>query len=193
MRDEGWSAHPSASAIGCYIDGTLALEERSDIEAHLSRCQDCRRVARDSIGTLARRRRRRYAVAGIAVTTAVAASVAALAIFPAWETANGPPRTRDSSEASTTVIPVVAPQGGVAAGPPVVFVWRSMGSGVRYRLSLSTPEGEELWGASLPDTVAILPDDVELSAGRTYVWYVDALLAEGGSATTGVQRLIVRQ
>lgn len=194
MKSDVWSAHPNASILGCYVDGSLTPEERSELEAHLSRCADCRLVARETVHTLARRRRRRHTLSGLGVVTAAAAVVAALAIFPAQETDTGPPLTRgpESSERVAATIPVFSPERSVSPDTRVDFVWGSMGADVRYRLSLSTPEGEEIWGVSSPDTVATLPTDVELTAGRSYVWFVDALLADGGSATTGLRRLTVR-
>lgn len=194
MKSDGWSAHPSASTLGCYVDGSLTPEERSEVEAHLSHCADCRLVARETVHMLARRRRRQHTLTGIAMATAAAAVVAALVIFPAQGTDTGPPLTRDpgSSERAAATIPVFSPQRSVSRDAPVDFVWASMGADVRYRLSLSTPGGEAIWGVSSRDTVATLPADVELTAGRSYVWFVDALLADGGSATTGLRRLTVR-
>lgn len=194
MKSDGWSTHPSASTLGCYVDSSLTPEERNEVDAHLSRCADCRLVMRETAHTLARRRRRLHTLTGIGIATAAAAVVAALAIFPAQESDTELPLTRDpgSYERATTTIPVFSPERSASPGARVDFVWASMGADVRYRLSLSTPEGEELWGVSSPDTVATLPANVELTAGGRYVWFVDALLADGGSATTGLRRLTVR-
>lgn len=194
MKSDGWSAHPSASTLGCYVDGSLTPEERSEVDTHLSRCADCRLVARATVQTLARRRRRRNTLTGIATAATAAAVVTALAILPADETDTGLPLTRgpESSERVAATIPVFSPERSMSPDTRVDFIWASMGTDVRYRLSLSTPAGEEIWGVSSPDTVATLPPDVELTAGRSYVWFVDALLADGGSATTGLRRLTVR-
>lgn len=187
MTDNQWSAHPGAPVLGCYVDGTLTREERDATAAHLAGCPDCRLVVRETSRVLARRRRRRYTVAGIGVATLAAATVASLVMSPRVVQQ----RLTRGLDASGPTIHVIAPVGDVVAGQPVTFRWNSVGPEIRYRLSVATPDGSEVWRVSVTDTTATLPDRVALTRGRTYVWFVDALLADGRSATTGLRRLIV--
>jgi hypothetical protein len=73
----------------------------------------------------------------------------------------------------------------------LTFVWGAVEPDARYRLTLSTDEGAEVWTATAPDTILSLPDGVTLNPGASYVWYVDALLMDGTSATTGTRKLTV--
>lgn len=68
------------------------------------------------------------------------------------------------------------------------FVWRSAGPAATYRLTLTDPSGAPVWTSSAPDTAVVLAETVKLEGGRAYFWYVDALLPDGRSATTGVQQ-----
>lgn len=196
MNEETWSEHPSASTLACYVDRTLAPEEQRGIEEHLSRCSECRLVVREAADALARRRGRLFARVGVGAAIGLVAAVVVVALLPTTDPDRAAPviRAPSASGAVETVIPVIAPaeQASLAEGP-LSFMWGSVGPGVRYRLSLSTPDGREVWGASLEDTVVRLPGDVEIMAGTTYVWFVDALLSDGSSATTSMQRLTIER
>ena len=70
-----------------------------------------------------------------------------------------------------------------------MFTWRSVAEGATYRLSLTDEAGDVLWTVNTPDTTVALVD-IMLEADQLYYWYVDALLHDGGSATTGVQQFM---
>jgi hypothetical protein len=67
------------------------------------------------------------------------------------------------------------------------MVWASAGSNAAYRVALTTLGGVTVWRASTSDTVATLPDSVRLAPDATYQWWVDALLADGTTRSTGIR------
>jgi hypothetical protein len=84
----------------------------------------------------------------------------------------------------------VSPPNDAAVAPDAVtFVWHAAGPDAHYRLTLTEPNGRTAWTAETSDTMLRVPPGIALARDRTYYWYVDALLPDGRSATTGVRRL----
>lgn len=196
MSDIGTPEHPSARLLAGYVDRRLSRVQQDEVEGHLSWCEDCRLLVSQTARMLAARRRRRYALAGIGTAgAAAAAAIAILVIGPAIEAERERPVLRaPAAESVETVIPVVRPTGQTSLSEgSLTFVWRPVGAKTRYRFSLSAPDGREIWGASVDDTVVTLPEDIEVEAGETYVWFVDALLPDGTAATTGLQRVTIER
>jgi hypothetical protein len=48
-------------------------------------------------------------------------------------------------------------------------------------------DGDSLWAAHTSDTAITLPESIAADSGVTRHWYVDALLADGSSRSTGMQ------
>jgi len=186
--------HLSPELIAAYLERTLSPERRDEIEGHLVWCDDCRLVAVEAAEFVSRRRKRRYAFAGTATAAAAAAAVALFVIGPLSQSGSQEPilRSTDASGTDVPAIPVVSPlEGDTPAAEGLSFVWRSMGSDIYYRFSLSTADGSELWGDTVTDTLVVMPADVELAPGETYVWFVDALLPDGRAASTGLHRVTI--
>ncbi len=68
----------------------------------------------------------------------------------------------------------------------LTFVWGPAGAGASYQLTLTNDEGGVLWELDTTDTIASLPDTIELEPGAVHYWYVDALLEDGSHASSGV-------
>lgn len=188
--------HLSADLIGAYLDRMLSSVERDEVEGHLSWCRECRLAAREAAQAMPKRGSGWYVFAGVGSAVAAAAAIALFVMKPAADTHTENQTTRSSapSGANVPAIAVVSPSDSAALqSAPVSFVWRALGPDVPYRFSLSTTDGTELWGGSLTDTVVTLPAGVELLPGETYVWFVDALLPDGRSATTGLRLITIRQ
>jgi hypothetical protein len=66
--------------------------------------------------------------------------------------------------------------------------WRLTGAAVEYRVTLLDATGSVLWTSVTADSVALLPVGVSLAPGADYYWYVDALLGDGTSVSSGAQR-----
>jgi hypothetical protein len=84
-----------------------------------------------------------------------------------------------------------APTAEVAPGP-VTFAWRSAGAGANYTLTLQEADGRIAWVSAVDDTVVLAPDSIVFAPGRTWFWSVDAVLPDGQSRSTGLQRLRTR-
>jgi hypothetical protein len=76
-----WDDHPDAEQLASYIERSLPPARRSEVDAHLAACEDCRRVVMDSADLLAEEHTRSrkhfaYPLAGLAA--------AAVLIFAVW-------------------------------------------------------------------------------------------------------------
>ena len=67
---------------------------------------------------------------------------------------------------------LIAPRGGVAAAP--ALLWTHVPRAERYRLRLYNSTGTALWETETTDTMATLPSTVRLARGATYFWKVEA-------------------
>ena len=180
--------HLSAEEVAGYLDRALSSAEQERIEAHLADCAKCR----GELTEVARVRRARPRWTRWYVTTPAAAAAAVILLL-VWRP--GVPGSSDvlrDTEIGAEGIPrfgVVAPvEVSPVAPDSVVFVWRAAGADAHYQLTLTDVTGDPLWSGTTADTTAGLPIDVLLGRGQAYFWYVDALLPDGESATTGVQQ-----
>lgn len=80
-----------------------------------------------------------------------------------------------------------APDAEVAA-TQLRFVWTSAGSGASYTLTLQKLEGGVVWTSTTADTFTVLPDSIALGPRQVWFWFVDALLPDGRSVATEVNR-----
>jgi hypothetical protein len=99
------------------------------------------------------------------------------------------PSTLRSGTPGDAVLGIVSPLPSEPVVTPGTFVWRSAGAAASYTFVLQREDGTVAWRSSTPDTSIALPDSLELGAGRTWFWFVDALLLDGQSLSTGVQRM----
>jgi anti-sigma factor ChrR (cupin superfamily) len=189
--ETGASQHPSSGGVAGYLEGRLNTSERAEFHSHLAACIRCRvEVAEltDLLGAHARRRR-------WTIAAPVAAAAAALLLIAG-------PLSRDVGEdASSVRYPETAQREAVSAITVVtpasdatveqtelLFTWRSLGEGTLYRLTLTDQGGDPLWIGETYDTTSSVHARVVLERSAVYLWYVDALLLDGETATTGVQR-----
>ena len=68
----------------------------------------------------------------------------------------------------------------------VSFSWSAAQDDALYHFVLTTEEADSVWAITTPDTALSLPSSAHLRAGMTYLWYVDALMSDGRSSTTGL-------
>src|SRR5678809_1516512 len=88
-------------------------------------------------------------------------------------------------------ISLVAPVGLVSPPKARHFAWRPTARAERYQLVVVDTTGAELYATETHDTTLALPDSVRLAPGRTYLWWVQATLADHSTVTAVTQRLIV--
>ena len=202
MRYEGLedvTTHPDDVRLAAYAEGTLRGPQLATVEAHLAACVECRSAAADVallLGAASSRRRRRW-IGVSAAATATAAAVALLVVAEPFSqggaVGNGPFRPgSDAVREGLPAIEVVAPAEKPVPSDSVRFIWRGRGADVLYRLTVTDGEGRVLWEQASRDTVLDLAAEVELEGGRSYLWFLDAALPDGGVATTGVRRLRIR-
>lgn len=200
--DEGGEGmHLTASQASAYLDGELENSERLAVESHLASCRECRDELA-SVGNLVHEAGsssgRRWPRWKVAVPAAAAAAVVLLAVGRFLGPAGEPVDTIRGPEA--VGVPGAEPGGlprFTALYPPLgdtvprealEFRWGAAGPEAHYRLSLAEGGGRVVWTLTTADTVASLLPEVRLEPERLYFWFVDAILPDGRTLTTGVQR-----
>ena len=184
--------HLSAPQLAAYVGRSLSTEDREIAVDHLAVCAQCRDEALASARVLRSERARRAKRVGAPAAAAAALAVVVLVFGPRALTESTEPilREGDSGAASVSSIRVHSPTDSAEVGQ-IEFSWQDMGSEVRYRFSLTHSDGAEVWSGATADTSLTLPPDMMLSEGTTYFWWVDALLLNGRSVTTDIQRLTI--
>jgi len=184
--------HLTEEEIGVYVEGVLTKEERQRLESHLAGCSSCLDATVSASGSLQswRRRGRRKAympaLAAAAVITLLAVS------FSSGDDGRvDPERFRGAVSAledeSGQSIETVSPaEGGTLLAQEPAFIWRSVEPDAVYRFSLLDAGGDVMWNGTTRDTVLSLTSELLLPPGADYFWYVDALLQDGASATSGI-------
>jgi len=169
-------------AVAALAESGLPPAARDACVAHLASCARCR-VAVASVayarsvvgvaselGTIERAARapwQRYTLA-----LGAAAAVAAL-VFVSRPPAPVPaPVHREGSAAAGTAPATISPTGPTRAVR--VLRWHSVRGADRYRVTLFDGDGTVLYETAISDTVAPLPEDVQIEAGRSYYWMVAA-------------------
>jgi len=178
--------HLENTEVAAYLDKVLSPADRSRVEGHLADCAECRAEVREVAQVLGSRTvPRRWIVIG---TMAAAAVVAGLLLAPGARVrteAGGAPRFREGAE-GVPAIAVVAPGESTAvAAEAVVFTWRAAAAEAHYQVRVLDATGGVVWTVETHDTTVSLPRTVTLERAGAYFWYVDALLADGGTATSG--------
>jgi anti-sigma factor RsiW len=195
MNDIGLDAreHLTEALVAAWLDGELGGDERARVAAHLADCDICREeivsvrrlLGHDLVeeSPAGRRRPVRY----LAAVAAAAAAVWFL-LVPTMQGPDSRLRSGPGSEAgAVAAIRILGPVGDAVRADEASFTWRRAGRDAQYTLTLTDAAGAVLWRVSTPDTAVVLPDDVPLEAARDYYWTVDALLADGETATSGLQ------
>jgi anti-sigma factor RsiW len=179
--------HLSPGAVAGYLDDDLPGEEQRQVELHLAACAECRAELAE-IRRLQLGRRRHWVM--VLVAAAAAAAVLLAIALPRQAGSPSDIRAGPTAESPLAIVSPV-PSAEIAPGP-IAFTWRSAGAGASYTFTLQEANGRVVWTSRVADTVAVLPDSVALSPGLTWFWFVDALLPDGRSLSTGVRRLRTR-
>ena len=189
------STNMGDALLAAYLDRGLGDEERDGLEDHLAGCDECRGRLLAAIGTLGGERRRKRA---LTASSAAAVAVVMAGIFflvPSSPTPGTPQLRGSASDTPEDIaaLEAVSPgDGTIVAAGSALLVWRSVDGVARYRITVSDPESDVVFEQDVPDTVVALRSIGSLVAGEAYVWYVDALLPDGTSVTTGVRSFTVR-
>jgi hypothetical protein len=197
VSDESMTAdHLPAADLAAYLSRGRRSPTFRPVQAHLADCADCRQEAAHIARVIraeARGRMFRWTGAGVA-------AAAALLVVAVWTGGHRRAPDADITRAAANsgvegaAIAPLTPLGEVPpAGSSLAFAWRPAAGAVEYRLTLSNATGGTLWRRATTDTTLDLPLDVSLARGVSYYWYVDALVANGGSVTSGAREFHLRR
>ncbi len=183
--------HLAEDDVASYLDRSLGSDRRDQVEAHLADCAECRAELRSAASQIRSWRSRKWWTWG--PPALAAAAVVALLVTNPFATRNSAGPTQRAPEAPLDVgerlVAVVTPEDGSRVERDVLtFVWRPVDADARYHFTLTNALGEDIWSTDTTDTLLVVPPDVGLSADESYLWYVDALLLDGHSLTTGTRR-----
>jgi len=184
------SQHLTPELIAAYLARETSAEEHRAAQRHLLACGDCRRDVAEAVElTPDRKSRRRIAVA----IPMAAAAVALVVLVPGQRTPPHDTATRGPGAEGVRQFAAVTPAEGIPVpGDSLVFLWRSEGSNAHYVLTVTDEIGDVVWTAGTRDTSLVPPRGTSLKSGNTYFWYVDALLEDARSSTTGVREFAIR-
>lgn len=177
-------SHLDPHDVVAYLERTLSQSDRARVEAHLAACEDCSneiaevwRLWRPGVKP----------TSWLPIGLAAAAVIAVVVLLrPAGNRAEMPAAdVLRGSERASAVITVAPADSAVVQGQPVL-VWRPVPGATGYRVTLSREDGDSLWTGSSSDTTAAVPAGVALGRSARYFWYVDALLPDGQSLTSGI-------
>lgn len=181
MTDDN-AGHLAESVIAAYVDRHLGAGERRGVEAHLAQCDECRAEVVEVV-RMARMRRRSWIVptAGVGIA---AAAVLVITMMPRGITPVGP--VLRNGHAGTTAIAMIAPaDSATVPADSVHFVWHPAGAEASYSVTVTDLRGDPVWRGGTTDTA--ITAGAALRSGTAYYWYVDALLPDGHTVTTGVR------
>lgn len=181
--------HISASELAAFVDRTLAPKQRAIIAAHLADCAECRAelvsatTAIASHGRGANRRRRTWTLGAVAA----AAALLVVVVLPRADFATDPASgvERRAVERAGMLVTTAPEDGAVLETDNVTLSWLGE-EGSSYRVTVTDDGGTTLWSALTSDASVAVPAGVLAPAGRHY-WYVDALRADGSSASSGAR------
>jgi len=196
--DSNSGTHLTPDDVAAFLDHTLSAERRLTVEAHIADCDPCREeivaISRTVSGS-GRRIRRRAVGSGLAAAAVIAFAVLR-ANSPELASERGA-TLRGEFDALQTEgvekIEVVRPRDEDSlSSVDLRFVWRRAEGDASYSFTLTDGYGDVLWRGQTRDSVISISSEVLLDSGSPYFWYVDALLEEGVSATTGVHEFVVK-
>ena len=190
--DQSRNGHTTSEDLAAYLDGEVRPEERARIHAHLDDCESCREETADLIVLLERRSRRklrRFAVPFAAVAAVAGILLVGPALQEGSEESVERLRGSDAAARAEAVLDIrvvnPTPQAVVELAS-LEFAWEGVEEEALYRFTITDESGEPLWSHETFATSVSLPSEVELRSGQSYFWFVDVLLADGRTGTTGV-------
>jgi hypothetical protein len=170
-----------------YLEGTLPSDRAAALEAHLAHCDACRAdfvAARRALQPSHRWPIR--LLGGALLAAALLVGIPSLWSRLGQVGPSGLERGEPAPVAPLVSIAMPADGAPVPAGA-VQLIWRSVGADVQYRVTVTDSAGGRIWSAERPDTTLTL-DATLLSKASSYYWFVDALLADGRTRTSGTHR-----
>jgi len=190
---ENSTDHIDEDELSSYLDRMLSDADRRRVEAHLSACDECRaeaiasREAVTSGPTLPGSRFRSWPIIG----GAVAAAAVIIVIGTISQSRTDRDIERDAN-ATVPAVTIVNPADGSPLGTDRIVTWRALAENTSYRVTIADQSAQPIHTTTVRDTSAVIPPSVMLVAGRKYFWYVDAMRADGSTATSGLKSFTVK-
>ena len=180
--------HLSMEDAASYIDGTLPEELRADVERHLAECDSCREEVTASsrlvaaLPELATRPRRRTSWQ---LVLPLAAGILLAIVLRRPTSRTDVPVLERGAPNDASHIALVAPAAGTtSATASSRFVWRPVSGSIGYRVVIKDASGAPVWSGDAADTSLVLPAEVRLRAGESFVWRVDGQRADGTTVSS---------
>lgn len=197
--------HIEATELAAYLDGGLPDARRSELEAHLAECPVCRaelvevsEIVRgdggEEAGGMVGRRRWASWLAGAGGLAAAAAAAMILLSPTAPQEGAAPDRLRSGPQITDEVVrltPLTVEAEVTEAGVVLTLSWEPASGELTYRVSVTDAAGGLLASAETTESSLTLDAIETVSSGDLLFWYVNATLADGESASTGVQTVTV--
>ncbi len=177
--------HLDANEIAALLDRSATSVERERIEAHLAACAECRWEL-VAVGRLVRRDAR--PAFRTLLPIAAAASIAFLLLRNPSTTVERLDAIRSATDSASLIAIITPADSATLTAESPSFAWLALSADATYNLTIADHSGAIVWQRTTSDTSLQLPTGVMLQRGATYFWYVDALGANGRSASTGVHR-----
>jgi hypothetical protein len=187
---------PDDDTLAAMAEGALGDEDRATAIRHLSGCARCRSqvasVARaladpDVVRELRTARGRRRRAAGWQGWATVAA--AAMLLLFAWPQGFNEVQHRSAPITAAPAPTAVRPVGTVAEAPSLS--WTPVNGADRYRVTLFDAQLELLYEVELADTIAVLPDSLQLTPGETYWWRAEARIGFDRQVDSGLTEFAI--
>lgn len=189
--------HLTSERLAAFLDRRLTGADRELAVRHFASCAQCREELVELRAMLDSgrnpRTRRWFMVAGAAAAIIAFVLVPRVASDRSVETARVRAESGTRLPNGTQVIEVVSPSDrGVVVRQGLELFWRPVAARATYLVAIQDTSGNEVWRVLSGDTSVVVPDTARLNSGHRYFWSVDARLADGGMAKTGVRSFIVR-
>jgi anti-sigma factor RsiW len=174
-------AHLDPAEVAGYVGGTISGDARRRVERHLADCEMCT----EEVAGITRLARPTGSPRWLPYAAAAAVLAGLIVFWPRSGARIGDDTLRDGGPAAAVTV-VEPADGAVVAGPPTL-VWRAVPRAVIYRVLVTGSDGDSLWAVHTSDTTVLLPPVGGASAATVRHWYVDALLADGSSLSSGMR------
>jgi predicted anti-sigma-YlaC factor YlaD len=169
---ERFDRHLDMDETAAYVDGGATAAERARMEAHLATCADCRAELADGSRIVRSAGTARVRASRVWIPAAAAAVLALMWVAPRALRQQREPQHREAAVTMTVAPRPLLPVGLIDTAR--AFVWAAVPSANSYRVRVFNAEGTLMWECETADTLAALPDTIELVAQRSYYWRVEA-------------------
>ena len=182
------NGHIDEGDLAAYLDRTLSDADRRQVEAHLSSCDECRAeviASGDAVSSGPSHKSpsfRSWRVIG----TAVAAAAVIIATSTLSRSRTDQSVERDTNIAASAIT-IASPADGSTIGANRTVAWHGLAENTSYRITIADQGAQPIYTTTVGDTSAVIPASVALDTGRKYFWYVDAIRADGTTATSGLK------